>query len=329
MQYNGVEIDMLSLGDADSLLVTNWESGRPTYILIDGGYAKDAPRVTRFLQARAVKKIHHLVCSHLDDDHAAGLLRLVHEGEFEVGCGWVHRPDLHVDMKIVTKNLEKTAAVCKESRIITASLETQRGLAAELIGRDIEVKEPFEGENIGFLKVLGPSEAYYEELVGRFGNPDQLRELLQEREKSAGFNEGRRVASLELLADPEVNAGNLSSTILGGLFGESVLFFTGDAGAESLRRVLDYDNLAGCDWMQIPHHGSINNITQELVKFFKPRVAYVSAEGNDHHPHGAVIRAFKSAGTKVFSTHHPNSGNLRRSMGDVPERGNYSPATPL
>jgi beta-lactamase superfamily II metal-dependent hydrolase len=69
MAANGVEIDMLSLGDADSLLVTLWENGRPTYTLIDCGYAKDAPAVTRFLQRRGVKTIHHLVCSHRVQSH--------------------------------------------------------------------------------------------------------------------------------------------------------------------------------------------------------------------------------------------------------------------
>jgi beta-lactamase superfamily II metal-dependent hydrolase len=93
--FNGIEIDMLSLGDADSLLVTLWENGRPTYMLIDGGYAKDAATATSFLQRRGVKKIDHLVCSHMDNDHAAGLFRLVQEGKCEIGCGWVHRPDLH------------------------------------------------------------------------------------------------------------------------------------------------------------------------------------------------------------------------------------------
>lgn len=38
MALNGIEIDMLSLGDADSLLITLWENGRSTYTLIDSGY---------------------------------------------------------------------------------------------------------------------------------------------------------------------------------------------------------------------------------------------------------------------------------------------------
>src|SRR5947207_2591580 len=98
---------MLSLGDADSLFVTLWENGRPTYTLIDGGYAQDAPKVTRFLRRRGVETIHNLVCSHMDNDHAAGLLRLVREGEFAIGRGWVHRPERHVDMGAVRGTMRK------------------------------------------------------------------------------------------------------------------------------------------------------------------------------------------------------------------------------
>ena len=50
--------------------------------------------------------------------------------------------------------------------------DKQMGLAAELIKQGVQVIEPFEGEDIGFLKVLGPSEEYYEELVRRFRKLD-------------------------------------------------------------------------------------------------------------------------------------------------------------
>ena len=327
MAFDGIEIDMLSLGDADSLLVTLWENGLATYILIDGGYGRDAATVTSFLKGRRIKKIHHLVCSHMDNDHAAGLLRLVQERNFEIGCGWVHRPDLHVNINAVRGTMRKAAAF-KEARIITNSLERQMGLAAELRSQGVTVFEPFEGREIGFLNVLGPSEEYYEELVGRFTNIDRVHELLEHTSnKIAAFNERHKEKSLQLLDEPRLNAENLSSTILRTNYSNDVILLTGDSGNESLTRVRDYSDLIGCRWMQIPHHGSINNITQSLVDFFCPTTAYVSAEGNEHHPHDAVVHAFKEAGTVVYSTQ--NNGHLWFPIGDVPGRANYSPATPL
>jgi beta-lactamase superfamily II metal-dependent hydrolase len=327
MAFNGIEIDMLSLGDADAQLVTRWENGRPTHILIDGGYARDAATVTRFLRSRRIRKIHHLVCSHMDNDHAAGLLRLVEERQFEIGCSWVHRPELHVDMNAVRRTMRKASAFT-EARVITNSLEKQIGLAAELMRQGIEVREPFEGKVMSFLEVLGPSEDYYEELVGRFRTLDTVHAVIEQtRKKQATLNERRVRNSLQLLDAPHLNAENLSSTILGGKYDREVFLFTGDSGNESLTRVLDYEDLMGCSWMQIPHHGSIHNITQDLVDFFRPTRAYVSAGGNAHHPHEAVVSAFKSAGSKVFSTQ--NNNHLWFHHGEVPDRDGYRPAKRL
>lgn len=336
MAFNGIEIDMLSLGDADSILVALWENGRATYILIDGGYRKDAATVTRFLQRRRIEKIDHLVCSHMDNDHAAGLVRLVQEGKFKIGCGWVHQPNLHVSVNSVRETLRKAAAfgdtlgraAAFEAGIITNSLERQMELAAVLRSRGVTVSEPFEDRTVGFLKVLGPSEEYYEELVRRFTNIERVCDLMEEsRAKVAAFNERYKKKSLRLLDEPQLNAENLSSTIMGMEYKGDVILLTGDSGNESLKRVQGYTELIGCRWMQIPHHGSINNITQALVDYFSPTTACVSAEGNEDHPHGAVVQAFKKCGTRVYSTQ--NNGHLRFRIGDVPQRGNYRPATPL
>ena len=43
--FNGREIDMLSLGDADSILVTGWYGTSAWRALIDGGRASDAKAV--------------------------------------------------------------------------------------------------------------------------------------------------------------------------------------------------------------------------------------------------------------------------------------------
>ena len=65
-----------------------------------------------------------------------------------------------------------------------------------------------------------------------------------------------------------MNAENLSSTILAGIYDHDVIVFTGDSGNESLTRVLRYEGLTSCRWMQIPHRGSIYNITQSLSSIF-------------------------------------------------------------
>lgn len=336
MAFNGIEIDMLSLGDADCILVTEWDDDLPTYVLIDGGYAKDVPAITAFLASRDALSIDHMICSHLHDDHASGLLRIVENGKVEIGTAWVHRPEQYVDMAKVNKALKKTANL-KESRVITASLETERKLVAELEIQDIDVYQPFEGQQIGFLTVRGPSEEYYAKLVQDFEDADRLVELnaAAEMQKAARdyseLFEGRAAAAQVLPPDacPYTDPENRASTILSAQNGEKVLLFTADAGVESLRLVEKYPDLAKCWWMQVPHHGSINNVNQNLVDFFRPRIAFASAIGNGKHPNPAVVAGYKKRGTKVYSTHHPHGRHLRYHVGEVPERAGYTTAEPL
>lgn len=55
--FNGFEIDMLSLGDADSILVTQWRPDRllPIRVLIDGGNTGSADSILAFLWSRGIR----------------------------------------------------------------------------------------------------------------------------------------------------------------------------------------------------------------------------------------------------------------------------------
>ena len=77
MSYDGIEVDMLNLGNADSILVTQWSAGVASRILIDGGNTSNAEKVLSFLSSRGIKYLNHIVCSHPHDDHAGGLLGVV------------------------------------------------------------------------------------------------------------------------------------------------------------------------------------------------------------------------------------------------------------
>jgi beta-lactamase superfamily II metal-dependent hydrolase len=330
MAFNGIEIDMMSLGDADSILVTDWNNDVPTYILIDGGYAKDAAAIEKFLAARGVEDVTHLVSTHLHDDHIRGLVRLVQNNKFGIRRAWVHQPELHVDTDAMNDALEKTAAL-KESRLITASVQAEQNLVQALKEREIVIAEPFQGTRIGALTVCGPSQAYYEGLLSRYRDAKKIRQLQEQldRQKTAadiGKYLGRTAA--KLLDDPKTEAENLSCTVLATKLGKDLLLLTADAGAESLRHAADYADLSNCRWMQIPHHGSLYNITQPLVDLLRPKSAYVSAAGNDEHPHPAVVAAFKEAGATVYSTQKPNA-HLWFSVGSVPKRDDYVNAVPL
>ncbi len=80
MVFDGLEIDMLSLGDADCILVTQWTTAYgPFRVLIDGGSGTDFKTVREFLRTRNVTVLYAVVCTHLHNDHASGLIKLVQD----------------------------------------------------------------------------------------------------------------------------------------------------------------------------------------------------------------------------------------------------------
>lgn len=328
MAYNGFEIAMLSLGRADSLLVTKWEGGSPTRVLVDGGRRGHAEIVRAFLEAHEVARIDHVVCTHYDDDHAGGLVELIKDESIQFGRAWVHVPARHVDPERVSTALSQAEGSGKAQSAMK-SLQTSDALLGTIEDRNLPLSEPFRGSRIGFMTVCGPSELFYEELLGTFEDADsikssELREIVTEAVLKSAAGDG------SLLASPPARAENDSSVILVAVYGGDTYLFTGDAGPQALEHAKDSYEVADCTWMQLPHHGSRNNITAALVEHFAPRVAYVSASGSDDHPHRAVVNAFKEAGAQVYGTHYPSAGHLYFRVGDVPEPPDFNnAATPL
>lgn len=327
--YSGLEIDMLSLGDADCILVSKWTRGQVERVLIDGGERRHAGYIRGFLRRRGVNRIDHVVSSHLDRDHTAGLVELVRDRSLAFGHAWVHRPELNItrgELRELNESLDANAGN-PLGDFLLESLRNQRGLVQALQARRVTIDQPFAGEHIGFMEVHGPTLAYYRQLLARFREREGFR-MLCERYETGVIAEGRLPEPDVLRARPRTSPENNSSTILACTFGDNEYLFTSDAGADGLGRVVAGGALENVAWMQIPHHGSHHNITEALIAHFYPRVCYVSAGGGEH-PHPSVIEAFKDAGAAVFGTHRPNEGDLHFSVGTVPRPLGFTRATPL
>ena len=335
MSYDGIEIDMLSLGDADCILVTQWYGLEAQRVLIDGGNKGDINKVRSFLHARGVQHLDDVICTHPHDDHAGGLVNLLDMNFISVGRMWMHIPQNYVDPNRVTGALNRTQGLTR-ARVIQESLQTVSDLETSCHRRRISISEPFQGDEIGMLTVIGPSCEYYRELVAHFSDPDAIRateSLVSDniyQTLSELILEGTPASTTgALLPNPNTTPENNSTAILGVAHDSKLHLFTGDAGAQALTLAAEAYNLQNCHWMQIPHHGSRRNITESLITHFQPRTAFVSAAGNLKHPRQAVVNAFKRAGARVYSTHYPDGGHLWHHQGNVPERPSYRRATPL
>src|SRR5581483_113788 len=333
--YNGFEIDMLKLGNADCFLATRWENGTPTRVLIDGGNACDAPTVLGFLKERGITYLDHIVCSHPHDDHAAGLVEVVSSNSIRFGQAWMHLPWNHVDMSNLSTALNDSAASAKKVvKIINESVETASSLYDAFVTRGVQPNEPFQGQEIAFLMVCNPTEEFYESLLCDFTDYEKLAQFesdLASHDRAILFENIFEESTAGGLGGAPTEPENNSSTILGTVYDGAKYLFTSDSGVEALTMAKEAYDLSNVRWMQIPHHGSRRNVTEELIEYFKPKTAYVSASGTNKHPRRAVVNAFKNVGATVYSTHWPlpNGGSKWHHVGNVPDRRDYSATLPL
>jgi beta-lactamase superfamily II metal-dependent hydrolase len=334
MPYDGLEVDMLSVGNADCIFVTRWYAASNSWscVLIDGGNSGDIDTLRSFLNSRGISRINAVVCTHPHDDHSGGLLELLKDKKIQIDSAYMHVPQWHINPLDVEKTLRRVAGSA-EADSIRKSLATAKDLLTAVTARGLTVIEPFAGVKVEFLTVVGPSQEYYEELIGEFTDAESIK-LIDVRNDlhkvwSALHDHTIEDLDTELPADPQTTPENNSSTILAVVQNYDKYLFTSDAGVPALQKAAEKYNLSGCHWMQIPHHGSRRNINPALIKHFSPKSAWVSAEGSKKHPRRAVVNAFKAAGSVVFSSHYPTSTNMWIQTGTVPARTGYKPLVPL
>ena len=177
------------------------------------------------------------------------------------------------------------------------------------------IREPFAGRvfDDGIIQVLGPDIDYYRQLIPNFARSPELKESAFVRAynalKESTINWIAETFDFETLdSTGETSAENLSSTVLLLNFQVEKFLFTGDAGMESLHKVLRYCNYNGIDisnisLMQAPHHGSKRNISPAILDAIKCKTALISAsKESKKHPSKKVINAYIRRGSKVFST---------------------------
>lgn len=79
---------------------------------------------------------------------------------------------------------------------------------------------------------------------------------------------------------------------------------TGDIGPAVTDEILATGLLKNVEYIKIPHHGSKNGLTQELIDIAAPKIAVISV-GSDNrygHPHNEVIKLLNDKGIKTLRT---------------------------
>ena len=342
----GYEIDFLpvgngeSSGDAIAVRYGNLGGQRAdqTVIVIDGGYSDTGKMIIDHVDRYyATDRIDLVVSTHPDADHINGLRTVI--DELDVGELWMHLPDQHsVDLAVMKAIGWRNVGHMRGT--LQKSLSAATDLEAAARARGIPITEPFSGVTHDRLVVVGPSQAFYEELLPQFTTYTG-KATLSSTMKGAIRGLVPETMFLETLSDDgETSPENNSSTVMLLQVDGRSLIFTGDAGMPGLDHAADSLDGAGFDWasikfMQIPHHGSKRNVGPSVLDRFlghKGQVAHdksaLASAGPDaapKHPHKKVLNAFTRRGCDVATT----AGQSIRYGHDAPDRPGWSPIEPL
>jgi beta-lactamase superfamily II metal-dependent hydrolase len=354
----GYEIDFLSVGEesqSGDAIIIRWGGlfgprSAQSIAIVDGGFQTTGEKIVAFVKERfGTDVVDYVISTHPDADHANGLLVVLEE--LRVGNLLMHRP-------WKTEHTNNIADLFKSGRVtdksvrerLQRSLDTAVDLESAAKARDIPITEPFAGVQTadGCLRILGPTEAFYESLLPGFRGTPQPKESLFEslqhgvrKAGSAAMTWVEEALAIETLTDKDDTTpeNNSSAVILLSVDGRNSLL-TADAGKAALGGVLDrldaeVFDFSSLTFAQVPHHGSRRNVGPTLLNRLlgpnqpvdtKTRTAFVSAspKGAPKHPSKKVCNAFRRRGAYVYGTAGTNIWHHY----DAPERPDYSSLNP-
>lgn len=319
------EIDFLPVGEGsgDAIVIRYGDDIEGYYLhLVDGGRSETAEtiinHINRFYPGY---HINHMVLSHADDDHAAGLVGVMEK--LKVKNLWMNRPWLYA-AKILHHfhgnfTLQGLIDNIKERHPYLAELER---LALQ---KGTQIHEVFQGTTIGVFTVLAPTRDRYINLIPDFGKtPDKYTTEAAELQKfgllrslvEAAKKKLEERWDVETLANnTATSASNESCVVQYGLLGGEGVLLTADVGPIGLMEAGNFGAQLALDrpkFVQVPHHGSRHNVTPSVLDvWLGPKqiqetvvgTAFCSVGSNkEDYPRGQVKNAFMRRGFKVYST---------------------------
>ena len=323
------EIDFLPVGDvgrsgdAIAMRFTRPDTGGQAVVVIDAGFQDDGEALVDHIQKYYVTAVVDLaILTHPDGDHIGGMGEVIRG--LTVKQLWLH--------DIGARGGASLPAAAAVDELINVATEN---------GTD--VCEAWSGASDfgGAITILGPTKAYYEQLV-----QEQVVEKSTAAKAGAALLEAARsladrVATALGVEIPfeakDVNPRNNSSMIVLAKLSDGTQLFTADAGVPALEAAWDYAESAGLaaipTMLQVPHHGSRRNCSSAwldrllgLAGQDEVRSAIVSCvEASDKHPSGKVVNAHTRRGCRVVAT----AGMAVCSREGIGGRPGWTPVAPL
>lgn len=354
----GFEIDFLPVGngeDSGDSICMRWGYGLNTVspeqfvMVVDGGYAETGKETLKHIKKFYFRNgllpinIDVVVSTHPHQDHISGIKSII-EGANKVKWLIMHTPWHHDGLKAwfdSNGKLKESTIHNKLKTGLSDALELERQVKQKG-AMVVEAFSPWASKEFCgcSFDILSPSKTFYEAVLPDF-NATPGHGFLDRGKRLKAT--GRRVASLHCPLDGngETSAENESSIVLliRIIPKDRYILLTSDAGKLALQNVakcivdnrLDINKI---DIFQVPHHGSVQNLSPELLNVFlgfrkkeecrsftRKAVVSVSDKADEDHPSDAVRNAILERGVSFCAT---EGGVKWFWYGSVPRRDGYS-----
>jgi Metallo-beta-lactamase superfamily len=315
----------------DCLIVEFGTRQDPHYVLVDGGpdgiYARHLePELRRIGQNGGSLDL--VVLSHVDNDHAVGLLDLLAELEEQrannapatiaasalwhnsfsrsIGSG----TNLEPRLRSMLAAAGAAAQVMGATDAAVAGIGEGNSLRRMALALGFELNVPFPGDLVCVddapapvtlgnltLHIVGPTRANLDELKREW------EEWLDKHEAAVGSGDPR------VAANADRSVPNLSSIMLLAEADQKTLLLTGDGRSDHLLQGLQEAGLLGgdgglhVDVLKVAHHGSERNTTKRFFRTVTADTYVLSANGRDGNPDLAtliwIVEAAKEQGRVI------------------------------
>lgn len=270
------------------------ENNSQTVILIDSGYTDTSKIIEDYLHDYYhTETIDMVFVTHPDTDHISGLLKLLDSESVKIEKTFILDPWNH-SVELYHKIEDRRVTPNSIGKKLEESMSKLATVLDKLDSKNTEVFAGCCDEKLG-LYILGPTKKYYENLLLEFPGMEKERNASNEKiymDKHTEYDPSFK----HFLDNPKTSARNDSSLIicLCDTQQKPIALFTGDAGVSSIKKALYFAkkrnfNLKNISWFQLPHHGSLKNIDEEILDDLTPNGVFVSAADDDAEPPSKLL----------------------------------------
>ncbi len=347
------EVEMIDVKAADAFLIHYVEDdGHSHIIMVDSGNYDDAGMIINHIRAYYDPVqiggwkgyvIDYAIVSHPDDDHIGGYVHMLEDirdgklKDIRFNSFWVNDPTKHEFVPDDVKSVQTQKTLDERLKCVYDYKEDDSKNLLDLIDVvGVHREEAFAREYLKSpsIKILSPTEEYYESLLPKFRNRLKFYRALEALEENM-YSEEKDTSDSNTLsktlddASDDGSAHNQSSIVflLETDDGEKFLF-TGDAGRDAFNHVPQelLASFKGVKWMKVPHHGSKHNLDTTIIRHVNPKVAYISTEKEGTYLSRCTVFALKKNNTKVYSTSQ-NRSSIRH--GAIKQRDGWGDIDPM